>query len=78
LGRGGSVNKGTADAGKRAAMIHLCDYPSRLVAFVLFGQELEKTDSIFWLMMQLAMLAGFLTSYPVDWWLLRAGIKEAM
>jgi hypothetical protein len=29
-------------------------------------------------MMQIAMLAGFLTSYPVNWWLLRAGIKEKM
>ena len=34
-------------------------------------------DPIFWLM-QIAMLAGFLTSYPVNWWLLRAGIKEKM
>jgi len=29
-------------------------------------------------MMQIAILAGFLTSYPVNWWLLRAGIKEKM
>jgi len=28
--------------------------------------------------MQIAMLAGFLTSYPVNWWLIRRGIKEAM
>ena len=27
-------------------------------------------------MMLIAMLAGFLTSYPVNWWLLRAGINE--
>jgi hypothetical protein len=33
---------------------------------------------IFWFMMQIVMLAGFLTSYPVNWWLLRAGIKEEM
>jgi hypothetical protein len=24
------------------------------------------------------MICGFLTSYPVNWWLIRAGIKEAM
>lgn len=29
-------------------------------------------------MMQIAMLAGFLTAYPVNWWLLRSGIKEKM
>jgi len=32
----------------------------------------------FWFMMQIAMLFGFFTSYPVNWWLLRTGIKEQM
>jgi hypothetical protein len=31
-----------------------------------------------WGMMQVAMLAGSATSYPVNWWLVRVGIKEAM
>lgn len=29
-------------------------------------------------MMQIAMSFGFLTSYPVNWWLLRSGLKEKM
>jgi hypothetical protein len=29
-------------------------------------------------MMQIAMIAGFLTSYPVNWWLIRRGSKERM
>ncbi len=29
-------------------------------------------------MMQLAMIAGFITSYPVNWWLIKIGIKEEM
>ena len=49
-----------------------------IVTFGIFGRELEKTNPVFWFMMQIAMLAGFLTSYPVNWWLLRAGIKEKM
>ncbi|BBL77256.1 DUF4396 domain-containing protein [Methylomagnum ishizawai] len=49
-----------------------------LTVFVLFGHKLPKTDPVFWFMMQIAMLAGFLTSYPVNWWLLRKGIKETM
>jgi hypothetical protein len=49
-----------------------------VAVFVIFGRPLEKTGPEFWFMMQIAMLAGFLTSYPVNWWLLRAGIKEAM
>ena len=32
----------------------------------------------FWFAMQLAMLAGFSTSYPVNWWLIRSGGKEKM
>lgn len=48
------------------------------VTFGIFGHELPKTQPVFWFMMQLAMLAGFLTSYPVNWWLVRAGIKEKM
>ena len=32
----------------------------------------------FWSTMQVAMIFGFLTSYPVNWWLLRSGLKEKM
>jgi hypothetical protein len=49
-----------------------------IVVFVIFGRELEKTDPVFWFMMQIAMLVGFLTSYPVNRWLLNEGIKEPM
>lgn len=49
-----------------------------IATFLIFGHELEKTGPVFWFMMQLAMLAGFLTSYPVNWWLLRSGVKEKM
>jgi hypothetical protein len=50
--------------------------------FVIFRKPLGtalRTDSVeFWFMMQIAMLFGFLTSYPVNWWLLKTGIKERM
>jgi hypothetical protein len=49
-----------------------------IVTFGIFGHELKPNDVVFWLMMQIAMLAGFLTSFPVNWWLLRSGIKEEM
>ncbi len=32
----------------------------------------------YWLMMQIGMCIGYLTSYPMNWWLIRAGIKEEM
>ena len=44
----------------------------------LLGVPLEVNTPEFWFVMQIAMLAGFCTSYPVNWWLIRAGIKERM
>ncbi|MGN6159165.1 MAG: DUF4396 domain-containing protein [Devosia sp.] len=44
----------------------------------LIGRKLEVNTVEFWFMMQIAMLFGFVTSYPVNWWLLKAGLKESM
>lgn len=49
-----------------------------IATFAIFGREIDKTSSVFWFMMQIAMLAGFLTSYPVNAWLLKRGLKEKM
>ena len=53
-----------------------------IACFVIFriglGVKLETDTPSFWFMMQIAMLCGFATSYPVNWWLLRSGIKEKM
>ena len=43
-----------------------------------FGTKLEPTSPGFWFMMQVAMICGFVTSYPVNWWLITSGIKEKM
>src|SRR5690348_17138737 len=43
-----------------------------------FGIRLDPGMIEFWFMMQIAMLCGFVTSYPVNWWLIRRGIKEKM
>ncbi len=44
----------------------------------LLGTRLRTDTASFWFMMQLAMLCGFATAYPVNWWLIRSGVKEAM
>lgn len=44
----------------------------------IFGVRAEVNTPEFWFAMQIAMLAGFVTSYPVNWWLLRVGLKEKM
>jgi hypothetical protein len=43
-----------------------------------FGAKLEPTSPEYWFLMQLGMICGFLTSYPVNWWLIRNGSKEKM
>ena len=43
-----------------------------------FGDTAPVNSPEFWFAMQLAMLVGFCTSYPVNWALIRAGIKEEM
>jgi len=39
---------------------------------------LEPTRWSYWLLMQVAMLAGFATTYPVNWALIARGVKEKM
>ena len=43
-----------------------------------YGVTIEPNMAEFWASMQIAMIAGFVTAYPVNWWLIRKGIKEAM
>jgi hypothetical protein len=38
----------------------------------------DSFDPRYWLMMQVAMVLGFVTAYPMNWWLLRKGLKERM
>jgi len=49
-----------------------------ICTFAIFHRELKATDPLFWFMMQIGMLCGFLTAYPVNWWLIKKKIKEAM
>lgn len=46
--------------------------------FLIFHQLLKASNPVFWLMMQIGMLAGLLTAYPINWWLIKIGIKERM
>jgi hypothetical protein len=50
-----------------------------LVHFRLFPQSHMRPDeATYWLMMQVAMICGFVTSIPMNWWLLKIGWKESM
>ena len=50
-----------------------------LVFFVLFPHpHLTAFQPQDWLMMQIGMVCGYATSFPMNRWLIRAGLKEAM
>jgi hypothetical protein len=82
-----SVGEGIWQAVK-ADTLSLSAWQVGMYAFMAFAQfylfrsilhaRLEVDTPEFWFVMQIAMLAGFATSYPVNWLLLRKGIKEKM
>ncbi|WP_240375135.1 DUF4396 domain-containing protein [Bacillus piscicola] len=49
-----------------------------IVHYLLFTEPPKPNTAVYWFMMQIAMILGFLTSYPANWWLVKKGIKEAM
>jgi hypothetical protein len=49
-----------------------------LVHFRLFAYHLKPNVPAYWLMMQVAMVCGFITSIPMNKWLIAKGLKEKM
>lgn len=51
-----------------------------IMQLVLFPapHHLPTDTAAFWFLMQVGMLLGFITTYPVNWWLIRHGIKDIM
>jgi hypothetical protein len=82
--RGLSVGKGLVEAAK-ADFLSLTAFEvglfgwMALMAFVFFpGPHLHPDTAAYWFLMQVGMALGFLTAYPINAWLIRRGIKEAM
>ena len=44
----------------------------------LYGGLAPVNSTEFWFAMQIAMLAGFCTAFPMNWLLIKAGLKEKM
>jgi hypothetical protein len=49
-----------------------------LSSFVFFHHDLHPDRPAYWFMMQVGMAAGFVTSFPMNWWLIKQGVKEKM
>lgn len=45
---------------------------------VLFPHPPHPDTATYWFMMQIAMVVGFLTTYPANWLLIRRGVKAEM
>lgn len=85
--RGLSLGKGIV-AALKADALSLTAWQVGMYGFMAFAQfylyrhafgHLAEVDTPeFWFAMQVSMMAGFLTAYPVNWWLIKSGIKEKM
>ncbi|AMM18442.1 hypothetical protein AX768_29695 (plasmid) [Burkholderia sp. PAMC 28687] len=77
------VNAGTR-AGHRSKIdtLSLAAYQAGMFAWMALDHHLftglKPTDWLYWLMMQIAMVVGSMTTYPINWWLIRKGIKKKM
>ncbi len=49
-----------------------------LYHLVLFDPPLSVASPGYWFMMQIGMIVGFFTAWPVNAWLIRRGLKEEM
>jgi len=44
---------------------------------LIFDQKLGMNTVTYWFMMQIGMFFGHWTGFPINWWLVNKGIKEA-
>lgn len=83
--RGLSLRKGLVEAAKAdvasltAFEIGLFGWMA-LMFFVFFPvpHHLRPDSPVYWFLMQIGVIIGFFTAWPVNSWLIRNGIKEAM
>ena len=49
-----------------------------IAQYVLLPSHPSPDSAVFWFMMQIGMIFGFVTTYPANWLLIRSGIKSGM
>jgi hypothetical protein len=45
---------------------------------IVVGEPFSPLAPEFWFVMSMALLAGFVTAYPMNWWLVAKGLKHGM
>jgi hypothetical protein len=48
------------------------------VVYFQFVSRPELSSPTYWFMMQIGMVLGFIASFPINWYLVRAGVKPGM
>jgi hypothetical protein len=82
--RGVGLGRGVV-AALKADTLSLAAFEVGLFGWMAFMQlvlfthpHLTPDHTAYWFLMQFGMVLGFMTAYPVNVWLIRRGIKEAM
>jgi hypothetical protein len=81
--RGLGVREGLVEAAK-ADVLSLTAFEVGLFGWMaiyhlaIFGDAARPDSAAYWFLMQIGMALGFLTAVPVNVWLIRRGVKEAM
>ncbi len=52
--------------------------PIASVGRIVVGVKLSALTPEFWFVMSMALLAGFIVAYPINWWLVAKGLKHGM
>ncbi|MEO8244750.1 MAG: DUF4396 domain-containing protein [bacterium] len=52
--------------------------PVATIGKVLVGHPLDPMMPVFWFVMSMALLIGFLVAYPMNWWLVAKSLKHGM
>lgn len=52
--------------------------PIATLGRVAVGGDLSPLTPAFWFVMSMALLAGFVVAYPINWWLVARGLKHGM
>lgn len=50
-------------------------YAWLLAVYFIFSGELSIASPIYWFMMQIGLTIGLLTTYPINYWLIKSGVK---
>jgi hypothetical protein len=52
--------------------------PTVTILRALIAEPVDPTTAAFWFVMSMALLAGFVMAYPMNWWLVRHHLKHGM